>query len=111
MLRGSAACSRSASSFAGARAENVFDFTLGNPDVEPPEAVIAALRRVVAENRRAAMLMPNAGFPRSARPSPTPGGAQRSALYRRKHHHDGGRRRAINTVLKSILDPATKSLS
>ena len=29
-------------------AENVFDFTLGNPDVEPPEAVLDALRRVVA---------------------------------------------------------------
>jgi aspartate aminotransferase len=27
-------------------AENVFDFTLGNPEVDPPEAVLAALRRV-----------------------------------------------------------------
>ena len=45
-------------------AENVFDFTLGNPDVEPPEAVIAALRRVVAENRpHSHGYMPNAGFP------------------------------------------------
>ncbi len=42
-------------------AENVFDYTLGNPDVEPPEAVIAALRRVVAENRpRSHAYMPNA---------------------------------------------------
>ena len=32
-------------------AENVFDYSIGNPEVEPPEAVIAALRRVVAENR------------------------------------------------------------
>ncbi len=32
-------------------AENVFDFSIGNPDVEPPDAVIAALRRIVAENR------------------------------------------------------------
>ena len=45
-------------------AENVFDFTLGNPDVEPPEAVIAALRRVVAADRpRSHGYMPNAGFP------------------------------------------------
>ena len=29
--------------------ENVFDFSLGNPDVEPPAAVLDALRRVVAE--------------------------------------------------------------
>ncbi|HTS61056.1 MAG TPA: hypothetical protein VMH28_03475, partial [Candidatus Acidoferrales bacterium] len=32
-------------------AENVFDFSIGNPDLEPPEAVVAALRRVVAQNR------------------------------------------------------------
>ena len=45
-------------------AENVYDYTLGNPDVEPPAAVIEALRRVVAENRpRSHGYMPNAGFP------------------------------------------------
>ena len=45
-------------------AENVFDFSIGNPEVEPPEAVIAALRRVVQENRpRSHGYMPNAGFP------------------------------------------------
>ena len=32
--------------------ENVFDFTLGNPEVDPPEPVIAALRRIAAENRK-----------------------------------------------------------
>ncbi|MCX6633424.1 MAG: pyridoxal phosphate-dependent aminotransferase, partial [Candidatus Solibacter sp.] len=31
-------------------AENVFDFSIGNPEVEPPEAVRASRRRVVAEN-------------------------------------------------------------
>src|SRR3974377_445151 len=30
--------------------ENVFDFTLGNPDGEPPQELIAALRRVVDKN-------------------------------------------------------------
>ena len=45
-------------------AENVFDFSLGNPDVEPPAAVIETLRRMVAENRpRSHAYMPNAGFP------------------------------------------------
>jgi aspartate aminotransferase len=28
--------------------ENVFDFSIGNPDVEPPAAVLDALRRIVA---------------------------------------------------------------
>src|ERR1035438_8386555 len=45
-------------------ASNVFDFSLGNPDVEPPAAVIEALRRVVAENQpHSHGYMPNAGFP------------------------------------------------
>ena len=45
-------------------AENVFDFSLGNPEVEPPETVIQTLRRVVAENRpHSHGYMPNAGFP------------------------------------------------
>jgi len=88
-------------------AENVFDFTLGNPDVEPPEAVIAALRRVVAENRpRSHGYMPNAGFP-----------AVRQVMARRLAQRTGlgftaddvlmtvGAAGAINTLLKAILDP------
>jgi aspartate aminotransferase len=88
-------------------AENVFDFTLGNPDVEPPEAVIAALRRVVAEDRpRSHGYMPNAGFP-----------GVRAAIAKRLAERTGvaftgenvimtvGAAGAINTVLKSILDP------
>ena len=43
--------------------DNVFDFTLGNPDGEPPEEVISALRRVVDRNApRSHAYMPNAGF-------------------------------------------------
>ena len=46
---GSGACSRKGARLKAERgAENVFDFTLGNPEVEPPAAVLAALRRVVA---------------------------------------------------------------
>ena len=87
--------------------ENVFDFTLGNPDVEPPDAVIAALRRVVAEDRpRSHGYMPNAGFPEV-----------REVIARRLTQRTGapftgqdvimtvGAAGAINTVLKSILDP------
>jgi aspartate aminotransferase len=88
-------------------AENVFDFSIGNPDVEPPEAVIAALRRVVAENRpRSHGYMPNAGFPEV-----------RAAIARQLSRRSGipftaddmlmttGAAGAINIVLKSILDP------
>jgi aspartate aminotransferase len=88
-------------------AENVFDFTLGNPDVEPPEAVIAALRRVVAENRpRSHGYTPNAGFL-----------AVRQVMARCLAERTGldftaddvlmtiGAAGAINTLLKAILDP------
>ena len=88
-------------------AENVFDYTLGNPDVEPPAAVIEALRRVVAENRpRSHGYMPNAGF-----------SEVRQTVARRLAERTGlpfggedivmtvGAAGAINTVLKAILDP------
>lgn len=87
--------------------ENVFDYTLGNPDVEPPEAVLAALRRVACESRpRSHGYMPNAGFP-----------PVREAIARRLAERTGvpftgrdvimttGAAGAINAVLKSILDP------
>jgi aspartate aminotransferase len=45
-------------------ADKVFDFSLGNPDVEPPEAFHEALVRLVTEDRRGSHgYMPNAGFP------------------------------------------------
>ena len=88
-------------------AENVFDYSIGNPDVEPPEAVMAALRRIVAENRpRSHAYMPNAGYPEV-----------RATLARRLAGRSGvpftgddilmtnGAAGAINTILKAILDP------
>jgi aspartate aminotransferase len=87
--------------------ENVFDFTLGNPDGEPPEEVISALRRVVDRNPpRSHAYMPNAGFP-----------AVREVIARQLSSHTGlaysedhilmsvGAAGAINVVLKSLLDP------
>jgi aspartate aminotransferase len=88
-------------------ASNVFDFSLGNPDVEPPAAVIEALRQVVAENRpHSHGYMPNAGFP-----------AVRAAIAGRLAERTGlpftlddilmttGAAGAINTALKAVLDP------
>jgi aspartate aminotransferase len=87
--------------------ENVFDFTLGNPDVEPPEAVISALGRVVAENRpHSHGYMPNAGFP-DVRAKIARGLAARTAVPFTGDDviMTNGAAGAINTVLKSILDP------
>ena len=44
-------------------AENVFDFSLGNPDLEPPEEVARAIAEVAADKSRGAHgYMPNAGY-------------------------------------------------
>jgi aspartate aminotransferase len=88
-------------------AENVFDFTLGNPEVDPPEEVIAALRRIAAENRKGSHgYMPNAGFAET-----------REAMARRLTEATGveftrdlvlmtcGAAGAMNVVLKAMLDP------
>jgi aminotransferase len=93
-------------------AANVFDYSIGNPDVEPPEAVIEALRRVVAENRpRSHAYMPNAGF-----------AEVREKIAARLKGRSGvpytaadilmttGAAGAINTVLKAILDPGDEVL-
>ncbi|HEY5285057.1 MAG TPA: pyridoxal phosphate-dependent aminotransferase, partial [Polyangia bacterium] len=43
---------------------NVFDFTLGNPEVEPPAATLEALRRLVNQGIPGRHgYMPNPGFP------------------------------------------------
>jgi aspartate aminotransferase len=88
-------------------ADNVFDFSLGNPEVEPPAAVLEALRQVVSESRpHAHGYMPNAGFPEV-----------RAAIARHLAERTGlpfsaqdilmtnGAAGAINTVLKAVLDP------
>ena len=85
----------------------VFDFSLGNPDVEPPAAVLDALRRVVAGNR-----------PGSHGYMPNPGYAQvREAVAGKLRRETGlgftaedvfmtvGSAGACNVILKSILDP------
>ncbi len=45
-------------------AENVYDFTLGNPVAEPPQAMVDTLRRLTAEpDVGSHRYMPNAGYP------------------------------------------------
>ncbi len=87
--------------------ENVFDFTLGNPNEDPPAGVLETLRKVASENRPGMHgYMPNAGFP-----------AVRRVMAERLRRDTGlpftadhilmtvGSAGAINTVLKAMLDP------
>ena len=88
-------------------ADAVFDFSLGNPDVEPPPAVLDALRRVAAGNRPGSHgYMPNPGYPQV-----------REAVANKLRRETGqdftaedvfmtvGSAGACNVILKSILDP------
>jgi aspartate aminotransferase len=88
-------------------AENIFDFTLGNPEVEPPAPTLAALRRTVERGLRGSHgYMPNPGFPEV-----------RAAIADKLRRETGlefsadhicmtvGAAAACNVILKSILDP------
>jgi len=87
--------------------ENVYDYTLGNPDVEPPQQVLDALQRVIANGRPLSHgYMPNAGYP-----------AVREVVAEKLHRETGvpfaaediimtvGSAGACNVMLKAILDP------
>ena len=88
-------------------ADAVFDFSLGNPDVEPPPAVLDALRRVAAGSPPGSHgYMPNPGYPQV-----------REAVAKKLRRETGldfaaedvfmtvGSAGACNVILKSILDP------
>jgi aspartate aminotransferase len=88
-------------------AENIFDFTLGNPSEDPPPGVIAAFRRLAEKNAPGSHgYMPNAGYP-----------AAREAVANRLRQETGlaftvnsvlmtvGCAGAMNAALKAILDP------
>ena len=93
-------------------ADAVFDFSLGNPDLEPPSAVLDALRRVVAGNP-----------PGSHGYMPNPGYADvREAVANKLRRETGldftaedvfmtvGAAGACNVILKSLLDPGDEVL-
>lgn len=88
-------------------AENIFDFTLGNPSENPPQDVLAAFRRLAEKNAPGSHgYMPNAGFP-----------AVRKGIAEQLCRDTGaefttdsiimtvGCAGAMNVALKAILDP------
>lgn len=88
-------------------AENVFDFTLGNPCVPPPPAFYRALRRVVDDEPAGIhTYMQNSGFP-ATRARVARDLTDESGLPFTPEHivMTTGAAGAMNVALKSILDP------
>ncbi|MCC7176395.1 MAG: pyridoxal phosphate-dependent aminotransferase [Bryobacterales bacterium] len=87
--------------------ENVCDFTLGNPDIDPPAPVLEALARLAAEHPpRIHAYMPNAGFP-EAREAVARHLSGRTGLSFTPRHilMSVGSAGACNTFLRAVLDP------
>ena len=86
---------------------NVFDFTLGNPEVEPPAATLLALRRLVNQGIPGRHgYMPNPGFP-TVRTIMADRLRRESGLDFKAEHicMTTGAAAACNVILKAILDP------
>ncbi len=88
-------------------ADNVYDFSLGNPDIEPPQAVKDALKKaVLADTPKMHGYMSNAGYmnvraalaDRLQKASGVPIDAQHVVM-------ECGAGGALNVVLKTLLNP------
>jgi len=88
-------------------AENVFDFSLGNPNLEPPPRFNEIIKELISDSRPGLHgYMPNAGFPETR---------QAVAEYLSSHNRTKfkaediimtvGAGGGLNTVLKTILNP------
>src|SRR2546425_12895888 len=94
-------------------ADRVSDSTRGNPEVEPPPAVLAAARRVLDSDKpHLHAYMPNAGYPQVRE---AVAGRLRAATglpYTANHIlMTVGAGAALNTVLKALLDPGDEVIT
>lgn len=93
-------------------ADNVYDFSIGNPDLEPPRKVKETLAKLAAsETKGLHGYMPNAGYPET-----------RAAMARKVSREQGvaidythivmsvGAAGAMNAVFKAILSPGDEVL-
>jgi aspartate aminotransferase len=94
-------------------ADKVFDFTLGNPEVEPPAAVIEAARRILASKEpHLHAYMPNAGYPQVRAAIAKRLSAATGLAYTASHViMTVGAGAALNAVLKALLDPGDEVIT
>ena len=94
-------------------ADKVSDFSLGNPDVDPPPEFQRALQEVVSASLpRKHGYMPNAGYPEvRARVAEQVSREQGVALGEADIVMSCGASGALNSVLKCILDPGDEVIA
>src|SRR5215468_2983766 len=94
-------------------ADKVFDFTLGNPEIEPPPAVLAAARRVLdSDTPHLHAYMPNAGHVKVREAVAGRLSASTGLPYTANHVlMTVGAGAALNTVLKALLDPGDEVIT
>jgi len=94
-------------------ADKVFDFTLGNPEIEPPPAVLAAARRVLdSDAPHLHAYMPNAGHPKVREAVAKRVSAATGLAYTANHIlMTVGAGAALNTVLKAVLNPGDEVIT
>ena len=88
-------------------ADKVFDFSLGNPDLEPPDSFRQALKKVVsAEMTGAHAYMPNAGL-KETREAVAAYVSQEQGIKLTADHilMTCGAAGALNCILKVLLNP------
>jgi aspartate aminotransferase len=93
-------------------AENVYDFTLGNPVMEPPVELVDTLRRLTADPEVGAhRYMPNAGYP-SVRAKMAAALAAEAGVPVEARHvvMTVGAACGLNITLKALLDPGDEVL-
>ncbi len=88
-------------------AENVCDFSLGNPDVPPPPAVKKALEEIVREDQPSFhSYMPNAGFPFAREAMAIKVSKEQKYAVPLEHViMTCGAAGALNVIFKALLDP------
>jgi len=93
-------------------AKNVFDFSLGNPNVDPPEDLKRELRLVVGEDLPGKhAYMPNAGYPETREAVADFLSLEHDLTLLRDHIvMTVGAGGALNVIFKTILDPGDEVL-
>ena len=92
--------------------ENVFDFSLGNPNVEPPTEFFETLERIVRERTPGAhAYMSNAGFPETRAAVAAFISSEQDVALSEKHViMSTGAGGGLNVLFRTLLDPGDEVL-